>query len=38
MKRPIYPLKLFSTIMFEKLFDLNFFFNNYFENLLFLEN
>ena len=25
MKRPIYPSKLFSTIMFEKLFDLNFF-------------
>ena len=38
MKRPIYPFKLFSTIMFEKLFDLKVFFNNYFENLLFLEN
>ena len=37
MKRPIYPSKLFSTIMFEKLFDL-IFFNYYCENLLFLEN
>ena len=36
----IYHLKLFwvfSTIIFDKLFYLNFF-NNYFENLLFLEN
>ena len=38
MKRSIYPSKLFSTIMFEKLFYLNFFKNNYCENLLFLEN
>ena len=37
MKRPIYPSKLFSTIIFDKLFYLNFF-NNYSENLLFLEN
>ena len=37
MKIPIYPSKLFFNIMFEKLFYLNFF-NNYSENLLFLEN
>ena len=35
MKRPIYPSKLFSTIIFDKLFYLNFF-NNYSENLLLL--
>ena len=38
MKRPIYPSKLFSTTMFDKLFDLKYFFNNYYGNLLFLEN
>ena len=38
MKRLIYPLKLFSTLMFDKLFYLKSFFNNYSENLLFLEN
>ena len=38
MKRLIYILKLFSTTIFDKHFYLNFFFNNHFENLLFLEN
>ena len=37
MKKSIYPSKLFSTIMFEKLFNL-IFFNNYSEILIFLEN
>ena len=37
MKIPICPSKLFSIIMFEKLFYLKFFYN-YFENLLFLDN
>ena len=38
MKRSIYLSKLFSIVIFEKLVYLNFFFNNYSENLLFLEN
>ena len=37
MKRPIYYLKLYSIIIFDKPFYLNFF-NNYSENLLFVEN
>ena len=38
MKKLIYSSKLYSTIMFDKLFDFKSFFNNYSENLLFLEN
>ena len=38
MKRAIYLSKLFSTTMFDKLFYVKYFLNNYSENLLFLEN
>ena len=38
MKKLIYSSKLYYTIMFDKLFDFKSFFNNYSENLLFLEN
>ena len=38
MKRPIYLSKLVFITMFDKLFYLKSFLNNYFENLLFFEN
>ena len=38
MKRLIYLSKLFFITIFDKLFDLKSFFNNYFENLLFLKD
>ena len=38
MKKLICPSKLFSIIIFDKLFYLKYFFNNYFEILLFLVN